>query len=79
MLGVIIRERDRRFNVFVGEKFVGVLEGRKGYFRVYYSLDNESQYLCNEPSLRRAMQTLLQHEGYGKSSPRYKVKTLEVA
>ena len=79
MLGVTVRERDRRFNVFVGEKLIGMLEGRKGYFRVYNSLDGESQYLCNELSLRRAMQTLLQHEGYGKSSPRYKVKTLEVA
>jgi hypothetical protein len=82
MMKVTISEEWRRFQVRIGDKLIGSIEGRKGYFCAYgLRPDNEKSrpFHGSETTLRRAMQRLLCANGYGKSGPGYRVKLMDVA
>jgi hypothetical protein len=82
MMTVTISEQWRRFQVHIGDKFIGSIEGRKGYFCTYGCKEDGADsrpFHGSEQTLRRAMQTLLVANGYGKSGPGYKVRLVDVA
>lgn len=81
MLKVRIAEDWRNFKVIVGHLVVGTIVGHKGHFCCYKRplSGGEKVFLSSETTLRRAMQVVLQAQGFGKSSPKYKLDLEDVA
>ena len=82
MMKVSIIEKSRQFNVYVGDKLIGTVKGKRGSF-LSFSLAapglTARPYHGSYPTLRRAMQAILVANGFGKSGPGYKTGFTEVA
>lgn len=82
MMTVSITEKSRNFNVCVGVKSIGTIEGQRGSFLSFSIAAPGSTvrpYHGFHSTLRRAMQAILVANGFGKSGPGYKTRFTKVA
>jgi hypothetical protein len=78
---VRVTEDWRRFDVHLGDKKVGRIEGSNDYYAAYIwdAADGSwSKDVGSYETIRRAMQAIFQSLGYGKCGRGFKVKFAEV-
>lgn len=81
MMKVRVTEQWRRFDVHLGCKMVGIIEGAGTYYGAYTWNVTEGDWtkpVDQYTTVRRAMQGIFESLGYGKCSRGFKVKFAEV-
>jgi len=80
MMKVRVTEDWRRFEVYLGHKKVGKIEGSNGYYAAStWDADGDwSKDVGQYETIRRAMQAIFESLGYGKCGRGFKVQFAEV-